>query len=92
MLDHRTRCNYRGRCERCELGSGMGSVGAVDTSLSHCPGQNLNDENLCNIFAKLTIKHAPNSGLRPAIKLKTRGSRTKDGRSRDYNMVGERLK
>ena len=40
------------------------------------PGQNMHDENLCNIFAKLTIKHAPSSGLRPAIKLKTRERET----------------
>ena len=49
-------------------------------------GQNMHDEDLCNIFAKLTIKHAPGSGLRPAIKLKTRGAETRDARFQ--NLVG----
>ena len=45
-------------------------------------GQNMHDEDLCNIFAKLTIKHAPSSGLRPAIKLKTQDdARFQNGRN-----------
>ena len=69
MLD-RDRCNYPGDAS---LGQEWDHSGLrLSIRLS---GQNMHDEDLCNIFAKLTIKHAPSSGLRPAIKL--RGSLSK---------------
>ena len=69
MLD-RDRCNYPGDAS---LGQEWDHSGLrLSIRLS---GQNMHDEDLCNIFAKLTIKHAQSSGLRPAIKL--RGSLSK---------------